>query len=194
MTTTQDWEQWQGSWRAESMSGVQLDALIAKTARARRAVAATRILSGVAAAIALLVVAAALRHAGNAFERALGLVVAVGIIGTWLLDARNHGHALDRVESGPDEYANVRRELCARRIRFAYLGWIVVALDFVFLIPWWIGGVKIHGFGFDLMHIESTWGPIGMMLGFVVWTVRLRKRSLAERGRLATRARGGASS
>ena len=109
MTTTQDWEQWQGSWRAESMSGAQLDALIARTARARRAVVATRVLSGAVALIALLVVAGALRHAGNAFERTLGVVVALGIIGTWVLDVSNHGQALTKVESGPDEYANVRR-------------------------------------------------------------------------------------
>ena len=118
MTASNDWERWQGSWQAEQLGRAELDALIEKTRRARVAVAATRVLSGVVAVAALLVVAAALRHAGNALEYSLGVVVTLGIIATWAVDASNHARALDRVESGPDEYAAVRRALCARRIRF----------------------------------------------------------------------------
>jgi hypothetical protein len=185
MTSMQDWEQWQGRWKGEPMSANELRALVDRTTRARAAVAATRVVSGVVAVFALLVVAGALQHAANAIELTLGIVVAIGIITAWSLDASNRRRALDKVESGPEEYAAVRRELCVRRIRFAYLGWIVVTLDFVFLVPWWLGGIKVHGSEFSLMQVETIWGPIAMMIAFVIWTSRVRTVARAELERIA---------
>jgi hypothetical protein len=182
--TTSDWEQWQGSWRSEQIGLTEVDALIAKTRRARAAVTVTRVLSGTVTVIALLVVAAALYHAANAIELSLGVIVAVGIIATWAVDASNHARALESVEAGPEEYAAVRRGLCARRIRFVYLSWIVVALDIVFLVPWWIGGFAIHGAGFHWDQILTMWGPLALMVWFVVWASRVRARSVAELRRL----------
>jgi hypothetical protein len=187
MTKSGDWEQWQGSWQSEQIKAETLDVLIDRTGRARAAVALTRVLSGAVAVIALLIVAAALRHAGNPLERSLGVVVALGIIAAWAADAANHARALERVESGPDEYAAVRRALCARRIRFVYLAWIVVALDIVFLVPWWIGGFAIHGFGFHWAQLATMWGPLALMSWFVVWAARLRARSIVELRRLTDR-------
>ncbi len=185
--TTSDWEQWQGSWQSEQIKAEVLDVLIDRTRRARSAVALTRVLSGVAAVFALLVVAAALYHAGNALEITLGGIVALGIIATWAVDSSNHARALESVEAGPEEYAAVRRALCSRRIRFVYLAWIVVALDIVFLVPWWIGGFAIHGFGFHWDQIATIWGPLALMGWFVVWAGRMRARSVAELGRLSGR-------
>ena len=147
----------------------------------------TRALSGVVAAFALVIVAAALRHAGNPLERTLGVIVGMGIVGAWLFDASNRRRVLDKVESGPEEYAAARRELCTRRIRFAYMGWIVVALDFVFLVPWWIGGVKVHGGGLSWMQVQSIWGPIATMIAFVAWTIKVRTGARMELDRLRQR-------
>jgi hypothetical protein len=61
----------------------------------------------------------------------------------------------------------------------------VVALDLVFLVPWWIGGVRVHGSGFHVVQILTIWGPLGMMALFVTWTVRLRRRARAELAGLA---------
>ena len=51
-------------------------------------------------------------------------------------------------------------------------------------------GVGAVRSGVPVAHIESTWGPIAMMLAFVVWTVRLRNRSLTERSVFRTRDEG----
>jgi hypothetical protein len=185
--TTGDWEQWQGSWQAEQIKAEVLDVLIDRTRRARTAVAVTRVFSGAVAVIALLVVGAALYHAANGLEIALGTVVALGIIATWAADSSNHARGLESVESGPEEYAAVRRALCARRIRFVYLAWIVVALDIVFLVPWWIGGFAVHGYGFHWDQIATMWGPLVLMGWFVVWAGRVRGRSVAELRRLSGR-------
>src|SRR5258708_1364860 len=185
--TTSDWEQWQGSWQSEQIKVELLDVLIERTKRARAAVAVTRVLSGGAAGFALLIVAAALYHPANGLEIALGTVVALGILTTWAVDSSNHGRALESVEAGPEEYAAVRRALCSRRIRFVYLAWTVVALDLVFLVPWWVGGFAIHGFGFHWDQILTIWGPLALMGWFVVWAGRMRARSVAELGRLSGR-------
>src|SRR5258708_29979806 len=116
--TTSDWEQWQGSWQSEQIKAEVLDVLIDRTRRARSAVALTRVLSGVAAVFALLVVAAALYHAGNALEITLGGIVALGIIATWAVDSSNHARALESVEAGAGEEAGVRRRPGVRAVWF----------------------------------------------------------------------------
>ena len=62
---------------------------------------------------------------------------------------------------------------------------IVTALDLAFLIPWWIGGFKVHGGGFHAMQLLTMWGPLTLMGAFVWWTIRLRRRARAELARLA---------
>jgi hypothetical protein len=77
-------------------------------------------------------------------------------------------------------YAATRRALCVRQLRFARLAQTVATLDLIFLIPWWIGGAKIHGFGFGLTQIMSTWGPLAALAVFVAWTFVLRSRVRSE--------------
>ena len=64
--------------------------------------------------------------------------------------------------------------LCRRRLRFARLGWIVTALDLLFLIPWWIGGLAVHGAGLHAMQLLTMWLPLALMAGFVAWTRALQ--------------------
>jgi hypothetical protein len=174
-----DWERWGERWRAERASGEELDAMIERTARSRRAILLVRVLSFGVAAVALGIVFAALRHAGNKVEVALGLIVSVGIIAAWFLDATNQRRAGERVEVRPFEYLEVRRVLCLSQLRFVRLGRIVAALDLVFLFPWWVGGIRVHGFGFHLSQL-GLWGPLTLIIAFVAWTVRVRSRALAE--------------
>ena len=175
-----EWQEWEELWRADQTTPARLEELIARTRRARRGVRLMRLLSAVLAAVALAVVGAALWHAGNVFEIALGVVVGVGIIAVWVADVANRRSANDKVEAPAEEYVATRRALCTRQLRFARLGWIVTALDLVFLIPWWIGGFRIHGAGFHLTQLLTLWGPLALMAAFVWWTIRLRRRALAE--------------
>jgi len=138
----------------------------------------------VVAIVALGIVGAALRHAANVFEAALGLVVAVGIAAVWLLDAINRGSAAEKVEAPADEYRATRRALCIRQVRFARLGWVVVSLDLAFLFPWWIGGIPVHGAGFHVRQILTMWLPLALMAAFVLWTIALRNRARAELRRI----------
>jgi hypothetical protein len=180
-----DWERWEEGWRGSRASAADLDALIARTKRARRGVLLIQFLSMALALVSLGVVAAALRHAGNAFEKTLGVVVSVGIVGVWVLGVANQRRATERVEAPADEYRATRRTLCLRRERFAQLGWIVVALDLAFLVPWWVGGFAVHGGGFHAWQILTIWAPLAIMAGFVAWTVVLHRHARAELERIS---------
>ena len=184
MTEMREWEQWETRWRAARTSPAELEAMIERTMRARRSMSLLRHLSTVLAVVSLAVVGAALRHAGNAFEVALGLVVGVGIVTVWAVEAVNHRRAVATVDAPAAEYREARRALCVRQDRFAKLGWIVVILDLVFLLPWWIGGMSVHGPGFHPIQLLTMWTPLALMAGFVWWTIALRKRARAELERL----------
>jgi hypothetical protein len=185
MTAPREWEQWESQWRTERTSPDELAAMLERTTRARRGIVVVRSLSILLAVAALAVVIAALRHAANAFEAALGLVVGVGIAAVWLMDAANQRDARAGAEAPTNEYRSTRRALCIRQDRFARLGWIVVTLDLIFLIPWWIGGIAVHGGGFHLAQVLTVWGPLVLMAGFVAWTISLRRRARAELARLS---------
>ena len=179
-----EWLEWERLWRGDRTSPERLEELIEQTTRARRSLWLMRRLSTLLALAALAVVAAALRHAGNALEIALGVVVSIGIVGVWVLDLLNQRQARTKVEAPAEEYIAMRRALCVRQDRFARLAWIVMALDLAFLIPWWIGGFAVHGGGFQLMQVLTTWGPLALMGGFVWWTIRLRSHARAELERI----------
>jgi hypothetical protein len=135
--------------------------------------------TGIAVA-ALAIVGLALWHAGNPFEAALGLVVGAGIAIVWLADAANRRDALDDVDAPFTTYVSTRRALCRRQLRFARLAQIVATLDLIFLIPWWIGGARVHGLGFGISQILSTWAPLAALLAFVAWTFILRSHVRSE--------------
>lgn len=180
MKPTGEWLEWEQLWRADRTSPERLEELIERTKRARRSLWLMRRLSTALAVVALAVVGAALWHAGNVVEISLGVVVACGIAVVWGMDRINQRQAAAKVEAPPEEYLAMRRALCIRQDRFARLAWIVTALDLVFLVPWWIGGISVHGAGFHLAQVLTVWGPLALMGGFVWWTIRLRRRAHAE--------------
>lgn len=185
MMSTSGWSEWEELWRADRTPPARLEEFIGRTRRARRGLMVMRVLPGLLALVALGVVAAALRHAGNGLEVTLGVVVGIGIIAVWLMDVGNQRRAAAKVEAPAEEYIAMRRALCLRRLRFARLAMIVTALDLAFLVPWWIGGFRIHGAGFHVAQLLTLWGPLALLLAFVGWTIRLDGLARAELSRLS---------
>lgn len=180
-----EWGEWEALWRANRVPAQSLEQMIARTKRARRTLRLMRVLSAVLALVALGVVGAALRHAGNAIEIALGIVVGICICAVWILDVVNQRRAQESVEVPASEYVTVRRALCVRQLRFARLVMLVILLDLVFLVPWWIGGFKFHGAGFHTIQLLTMWGPLALMILVGSWAIRLRRRARAELVRLS---------
>jgi hypothetical protein len=175
-----EWDDWTASWQRAPANPTDLAALSHAVRRVRRTMALTGVLATCVAIFALLIVAAALRHAGNRFERGLGFVVAIGIVAAWVADRLAHRRPMTEAELAPADYAVARRSLCLRRIRFSWFASLVAVLDLIFLVPWWIGGFAIHGFGFDWTRFVTMWGPLALIMGFIIWAGRIRTRAVNE--------------
>src|SRR2546429_7069756 len=79
-----DWERWQGEWqRSEDAEPVARHAR-EQIARGRRELLVARLIKSAVAGAAILITAAALRHAANRFEAGLGLVVGGCIAALWI--------------------------------------------------------------------------------------------------------------
>src|SRR5262245_8497847 len=115
MMTRGEWLEWEQLWQSDRTSAARLEELIERTRRARRGLWLLRLLSTALAVVALAVVAAALRHAGNPLEITLGVVVGIGIVAIWMMDAANQRQGAAKVEAPADEYIAMRRALCVRQ-------------------------------------------------------------------------------
>ena len=180
MNAASDWGLWEGQWRGASASAAEIEGMIARTARVRRAMTLFRAVSLGIAVSSLGLVAVALLHAGNAFEASFGLLVGAGIAMAWFTDARNARDSGRQVEANRAAYLAAERRLCAGRLRFVRLARIVVALDLLFLIPWWIGGTRVHGTALTIAQVETVWAPLAVMIGLTAWTFGERARVAAQ--------------
>jgi hypothetical protein len=57
-------------------------------------------------------------------------------------------------------------------------------------VPWWIGGIKVHGFGLSWLRIQGFWGPLAAVLAFGVWTLVVHRRASRESRALAAAEHG----
>lgn len=175
-----------GAERAATRAERQL-ASAKRSAQLGQAVLGAIALSGVA------LVGLALVHAANALEAALGIVVGAGICGAWL-----GWRALDRREQrAPDattvehlsRAAGVRRG----RKRLAEFVIVVLALDLVFLVPWWVIGTRVHARRITSAGaIGTMWLPLLVMALVLLWAVRTRRHAARELARLTDAVRGDA--
>jgi hypothetical protein len=176
-----DWERWQKEWRRfGTADGLALGAM-GQIARARRGTLLARLIEGAIAAAALLITAAALQHAGNPFEAGLGLVVGLCIGGLWvqriLLRRGEDGAA----SGSSPQHLTALRGLRLKEVRLARFIQVVLALELIFLTPWWVNGTRIHHRTLvDIGSWLTVWLPLAGMIALVVWSVRLGQRAQAE--------------
>jgi len=179
-TPPRDWERWQALWRRAGDAGAVAQEAPHQIARARRGLLVTRLLESTIAGAAILITAAALGHAGNPFEAALGLVVGGSIAVLWIGRIRlREREDAGVVRSSPGHLAaleSVRRE----EVRLAHFIWIVLGLELAFLTPWWVIGSRVHHRSLtDPGSWLTVWLPILGMLALFVWSLRLRGRARA---------------
>lgn len=175
-----DWARWESSWRREGAVSPSPDALFAHARAGRRSLLAIRVASLAIAVLSLVAVGLALWHAANAAEAMLGFGVGIAIAVTWVRYAWERDRAVDVDLAPPAQFIALRRALSERQIRFARFGWIVAALELMFLVPWWIGGISVHGWGFSPLRIGSFYAPVAAIIAFVVWTVITNRRATRE--------------
>jgi hypothetical protein len=178
-----DWERWQAEWQRGGAQGPGIEDAARQIGAARRALLGARLIEGAVAGTAILVTAAALWHAGNPFEAALGLVVGTSIAVLWIARMRLREREERGVGATSPEYLGTLQAVTRNEVRLAHFIWVVLALELAFLVPWWVIGSRVHHRTFtDPGSWETVWAPIAGMLGLVVWSWRLRRRARAALG------------
>ena len=175
-----DWERWQELWQTGRAPTLAQDAP-RQIARARRRLFAARLIESAVAGVAILITAAALRHAGNSFEAALGLVVGMCIGFLWIQRIRVREREDAGVAATSPEHLAVLERVRRQEGRLAQFIWIVLPLELAFLTPWWVIGSRVHHRTFtDPSSWLTVWLPIVGMLALFAWSVRLWRRARGE--------------
>jgi hypothetical protein len=176
-----DWERWQEEWQRSGSAQERVTAGLRLTAKARRELLLSRLIESAIGSASLLLVILALRHAGNPFEAGLGLSVGLGIGIVWVqrILLRRRERASETAVS--DDYLVAIRNLRRRQMRLAQFVWIVLTLDIIFLIPWWVIGGRVHSRRLtDLGSVLTMWLPIMGFIALFAWSLRLRRRAHLE--------------
>jgi hypothetical protein len=175
------WESWEAEWRRAGSADTVAQSAPRYLVRARLRLVFARLIETVVAAAAILITAAALRHAGNAFEAGLGLVVGMAIGALWIQWARIRDREDAGVATSSPRHLAVLESVKRQEIRLAHFIWIVLPLELAFLTPWWVIGSRVHHRTFtDPRSWETVWLPIVGILALLAWSVRLRGRARAE--------------
>ena len=181
MMVPDDWQQWREVWKEGRATAPALDHPVERARRAQRTLAVTG-----AAEIALVIVAlaglgAALRHAADPVEMALGLSVAAAVVVAWIVHIAARRREASVASAVPSEYVAVMRQLRRRQLRFVRFAWVVLALELVFLTWWWARGLPVHRSELgSSIAIVSLWIPILAVAGLLAWTVRLYRQATHE--------------
>lgn len=176
-----DWERWQALWRGAGNAAAVAQGAPRYLARARLRLLFARLIESAVAGAAILITAAALRHAGNPFEAGLGLVVGIAIGALWIRRIRLRNKEDAGVAGSSPEYLTVLASVTRQEISLAYFIGIVIPLELAFLTPWWVIGNRVHHRSFTSPDSWLTvWLPIIGMLALLAWSVRLRLRARAE--------------
>jgi hypothetical protein len=176
--------EWKDDWQRATDSPAASREVSRRLARARLESIVVRIIEGAVAMSALGLVALALMHAANALEAGLGLFVGLAISVIWIQRGRIRLREQEGDAASAVEYLRVLRRARHQRIRLAEFVWVVVILDLVFLIPWWIIGTRFHHRGLtDAATWVSMWLPIVGLIALCLWALgvwRSARRELGE--------------
>ncbi|HEY1953701.1 MAG TPA: hypothetical protein VGG76_12930, partial [Gemmatimonadaceae bacterium] len=150
-------------------------------AKARRLELFSRLIEGAISGIALLAVIFALRHSHNPLEAAIGLVVGLAIGIVWLERILLRRVQFEAQSGISDDYLSAMRRVRVRESRLGQFVWIVLSLELIFLIPWWVVGSRVHSRRLtDPGSLLTMWLPIAVFVALFIWSLRLGRRAKLE--------------
>jgi len=177
-----EWEGWRQDW--QQGGGTPLDArqLPARMRRERRRMLLATATEAALALAACGGIAAALVHTPHGFDRWWGIGVVVMLAGSWAIATwqRRRVDSLSLADT-TESFVGLSRRRCRRQLRAVRLAWLLAALELAFLVPWWIGGFRVHGLrpGSALTWF-AWWIPAAAILGLFAGTLYVRRRVRAE--------------
>lgn len=176
-----EWERLREDWQA---GGATLDArqLPARMRRERRRLVVATAVEGALALGACGGIAAALVHTPHGFDAWWGIAVLVMVAGSWAIATWQRRRAEDpSLANATEDFVELSRRRCRRQLRAVRFAWLLAALELGFLVPWWIGGYRVHGLrpGWALT-VLAWWIPAAAILGLFAGTLHVRRRVRAE--------------
>lgn len=179
MTDAEDsWSELRSAWKSGTPDdGVRVARAAVSRAMRRSLVARTGLV-----VFAVAITGGALVHAANPLEAALGLITGVAIAAAWWVSATTDRRTQAVLAEPAEDYRELRAEILRAQIRFFRFVWLVLALQLVFLVPWWIGGISAHrGEGlFGSLMLVAFWLPLAGMVMLFGWTVRRSQLAARE--------------
>ena len=79
------------------------------------------------------------------------------------------------------DYLAAMRRLRTRQIRLAEFVWVVLSMELIFFIPWWVIGSRVHSRRItDAGSLLTMWLPIVVIVALYVWAFRLRAAGIRD--------------
>ncbi len=178
-----DWGRWQDEWQRGDSRQLPVTAGLRQVAKARREFLLIHVVEALIGFASVLLLALALKHVANPFQAALGVAVGAGIGLIWAQRIVHRRQEYASATAASVNYLASLRAVRERQIRLARFVWLVIALDVVFLIPWWVIGSRVHARKItDVGSALPVWLPIAGFIALLVWSLGLRRNARKEIG------------
>ena len=185
--TNDSWHEMREAWRR--VPNADVAAMVARARRARLRSAFGRTAVGV---VALGLLIGAVSHSVSATEAVIALAMGVTVGATWVATIVADRRQRELLGEAGDQYLRARVELLRREINVFRFVWVIVALELLFLLPWWIEGIPIHfGSLASAAAVFTLWLPLAGVATLLAWTVRRWRRSRRELGALVSHSDAG---
>ena len=176
-----DWEVLQQEWQRNGSSQAEVATAFERLSRARRGVLFTSLAETAIGVSSILFVMMALRHAANPLVAALGVIVIAGNAIVWAQRVIFRQREQNSLSATGADYLAAMRRLRTRQIRLGEFVWVVLSMELIFFIPWWVIGSRFHSRRItDTGSLLTMWLPIVVMLALYVWGFRLRAAGIRD--------------
>lgn len=180
-----DWARWRETWQEGSAGAPPMAVLRKRFLREQRRIVVTAVAEAILALAAASGIAVALVHTPYRGAVAWGALVVALIAFTWVVELLRRGGTSPPLTESTQTFLELSRRRCRTQLRAVRFTWILIALELVFLVPWWAGGLHAHaGALHSPLVILLGWLPMALIAGLFAWSLRLWRRLSAELGRL----------
>jgi hypothetical protein len=180
-----DWERWRESWVDGGEAPPLMGSIRQQFRREQRRIVLTVVAEVVLAVAAGSGIAAALVHTPSRPPVTWGAAILFLIALMIVVDLVRRRREWRPLTESTQTFLELSLRRCRGQRHALRLTWVLIALELVFFIPWWAGGLRAH---FDELRspvvILLGWLPMSVMAGLFVWTLVLWRRLTVELNRL----------
>jgi hypothetical protein len=183
--TEDRWSELRTAWHKGTPRSARADDTARRVVGVERSRRRAALVRGAVALLAVSGLVAAVVHAANVLELVLAITVGSTIAATWLVSARAEARRRDMLALPAASYLAARRAALEAELRGLRFVWVVLALELVFFVPWWIGGLFAHaGALLGALTLSAVFVPAALAVALAIATARRQRVLGRERRRL----------